>query len=308
VGAQLGEALWPGTGRLVRLPMHGLTTRERLGRTNGPGFFERVLDGSIASPIPSERPPNLRDYVGEMLTGGFPLPALSLDDAGRSLWMTSYLEQVVTRDTPQLAPGRDAAKLTRFVETLAIHSACVVDDATLYRAAGINRRTGQAYEALLMNLGLVEVLPAWWTNRIKRLVQRPKRVFNDPALVAAALGMDADGVLRDGDVLGRLLETYVVAQLRAESSATRRRVRLHHLRTERGRHEVDLVAEFPRQGIIGIEVKATSAPGAQDARHLRWLRDSMEDRFLAGIVLHTGPRVFSLGEQLTAVPIASLWG
>jgi hypothetical protein len=28
---------------------------------------------------------------------------------------------------------------------------------------------------------------------------------------------------------------------------------------------------------------------------------------IAGIVLHTGPATYSLGERITAVPIAALW-
>lgn len=44
-----------------------------------------------------------------------------------------------------------------------------------------------------------------------------------------------------------------------------------------------------------------------DARHLAWLRDEIGDRFLAGVVLHTGPRVYTLGERIVAAPIASLW-
>lgn len=32
------------------------------------------------------------------------------------------------------------------------------------------------------------------------------------------------------------------------------------------------------------------------------------ERFLAGAVLHTGPRPFTLSERIFALPIASLWG
>lgn len=59
--------------------------------------------------------------------------------------------------------------------------------------------------------------------------------------------------------------------------------------------------------MLGIEIKATSAPDARDARHLAWLRDQLGSRFLGGIVLHTGPRVFGLTERIVAAPISSLW-
>lgn len=113
--------------------------------------------------------------------------------------------------------------------------------------------------------------------------------------------------MRDGATLGLLLETYVIAQLRAELPPLQGRYRLHHLRTEQGRHEIDIVAELPGQKILGFEVKATAAPNRGDAKHIAWLRDELGDRFVAGAVLHTGPRVFMLEDRIAAVPIAALW-
>ncbi len=59
--------------------------------------------------------------------------------------------------------------------------------------------------------------------------------------------------------------------------------------------------------VIGVEVKATSAPDSAAARHLSWLRGELGDRFVAGVVLHTGPRTFSLGDRLVAAPISTRW-
>ena len=38
------------------------------------------------------------------------------------------------------------------------------------------------------------------------------------------------------------------------------------------------------------------------------MRDLYPETFVAGIVLHTGPRAYGLGDSLFAVPISSLWG
>jgi hypothetical protein len=154
----------------------------------------------------------------------------------------------------------------------------------------------------------VESVPAWTSNRLKRLVLSPKRYVVDPALIGATLRLDAGGVLRDGAVLGRLLDTFVAAQLRAETAVSSVRPRLYHLRQQQGRHEVDLVAELAGQRLVGIEVKATAGPVADDAKHLAWLRDMLGERFVAGVVFHTGPRLYRLGERIVAAPIATLWG
>ena len=166
---------------------------------------------------------------------------------------------------------------------------------------------GVAYQRLLTNLLVVEALPAWTSNRLKRLVLMPKRHLVEPALVGAVLGLDANLVLRSGDLIGRLLETFVVAQLRAELGLSAARPRLYHLRQQQGRTEVDLLAELAGGRLIAFEVKADAAPSADAARHLATVRDRYPEAFVAGIVLHTGPRTYRLGDRLLAAPISALW-
>jgi uncharacterized protein len=160
---------------------------------------------------------------------------------------------------------------------------------------------------LLTDLFIVDQVPAWSSNRLKRLVRQPKRYVVDAALIGAALRLDAHGILFDRDLLGRVLDTFVAAQLRAELPVSSTRPRLFHLRTEQGRHEIDLLAELGGQRLIALEIKATAAPGEGDAKHLVWLRDELRDRVVAGIVLHTGPRIYELGERIVAAPISTLW-
>jgi hypothetical protein len=62
-----------------------------------------------------------------------------------------------------------------YFEALALKTADVTEHRSLYDAAGINRLTAQSYDHLLMNLFVLEQVPAWFTNRLKRLVKAPKR-------------------------------------------------------------------------------------------------------------------------------------
>jgi hypothetical protein len=79
----------------------------------------------------------------------------------------------------------------------------------------------------------------------------------DPGLVAGALCFDVNDIMTDADVLGRLIDTFVVAQIRAELQLGGRG-RLYHLRDRNGEHEIDLVVELGHNRIVAIEVKAHS--------------------------------------------------
>lgn len=307
VEADLTKGMWPGTGRVVRVVLHGLTRREIAGITPGPGLVDIALRGDLnAVRVPQDRL-SIDDYIELAASSGFPEPALRLRATARWAWLDSYLDHLVTRDIGVAGQVRDPTRLRHYLEVLGLTTASIPSENTLSDAASIDRRTAEAYDRLLADLFVVDAVPAWTSNRLSRLAKRRKRYVADPALALAAARIGTDDVLRDGDLLGRLLDTFVTAQLRPEIELLRPRARLHHLRTQAGRQEVDLLIDLGRGRVIAIEIKAGNAPSPRDARHLTWLRDELGDAFIRGILFHTGPQPLDLDDRIWAVPIAALW-
>lgn len=309
VRGDLDSPTWPGTGRLVRLDMFGLTPAELSRSAPKTPLLDRISTGDLSElRIPSEAH-NLRSYLALALASGFPEPALRLKkQADRARWLASYVEQLLTRDVAALDGKRDPTRLRRFFEVYALHSAGVADVSSLATDAGISRATADAYDHVLQNLFVAHHLPAWWSNRLKRLARSPKRVLVDAALVAAALRVDIAAIMLDANLMGRVLETFAVSQLRVDLSRCESQPRLFHLRDQDGRHEVDVVVEYGGGRVIGFEIKASAAPKPTDAKHLAWLAAELGDRFLGGVVLHSGSRKFPLGERIVAAPLSCLWG
>lgn len=309
VRAALENDVWPGTGRLIRLTMYPMSVREQLGHISGPTFFDKLVNGeALAAPTDS---PDITGYLELALQGGFPTPALTLSGVARQAWLESYLDDMLTYDIEQVeSPERsvDVNKLRAYFEAYAVNSAGVLDHKRIFDAAHVSKHTADAYEHLLTRLFAIEQLPAWATNRLKRLIRGPKRYVIDPALIGAALRLDVPTLMRDSDQRGRILETFVLAQLRPEVATSTSRPRLYHLRTEEGRREVDILAELSGGQVIGIEVKAGAAPDEGEAKHLKWLREELGDKFAGGVLFHTGPRIFELDERIVAAPISALWG
>lgn len=306
VRARLQQETWPGTGRLVTVPLRGMAIREQLGRVGGRLFLDR-LGRRQELTVPDETP-DIRGYVELGLRSGFPDVCFVQRWPLRAQWLGSYLDQLVSRDADELGESRDPARLRRYLEACAAVSGCVATDQTVLQAAAVNQRTGSAYERLLSDLFVLDLLPAWTTNRMQRLVQLPKRFIADCGLLAALLNADGPSILADANLLGQFVETFVVSQLRAEAGFCETRPRLYHVRDRNQRHEVDVVVEYAGGRVAGIEVKAAAAVDRGDAVHLGWLRDQLGERFLGGVVLHTGQRLFHLTDDVVAAPISALWG
>lgn len=307
VRAELENQVWPGTGRLLQVPMYGMSVREVVGRAGMVPFIDRVIASGPDAVTASDDALSIRDYLDLMLAGSFPEPSLRIPATARRRWFAGYVEQMITRDVPAVAPRRDPELLRRYLSVLAVNTAGIAAESTLWAAAGINAKTAHSYQSLFQRMFVLDLVPAWFSNRIKRLVKAPKRYLVDPALVAAVLGLGRDAILYGPDMLGRLLDTFVAAQLRGEVAASSNDPRLYHLRDEQGRREVDLLIETASGQLIGIEVKASATVSASDARHLAWLRDETGDAFVAGIILHTGPYVFPVSDRIIAAPVSALW-
>jgi hypothetical protein len=93
---------------------------------------------------------------------------------------------------------------------------------------------------------LVQTVPAWSSNKGKRLVKAPKLYLSDSGLLAHLLGWDAhpDPLARE---TGMLLENFVAMELRKHMGWSSIPTTLHHYRTFSGR-EVDFALEGPGGG------------------------------------------------------------
>jgi predicted AAA+ superfamily ATPase len=308
VRGDVDSPTWPGTGRLLRIAMNGLTVAEIRGAIPETPLLDSLAQAgceALVSKTPEQL--DLRDYAELAATGGFPQPALRLPKSERAPWLESYVDQLLTRDLADIGWHRNPYLMRRYLESYALNTAGIAEHGTIYAAAGISRSSADAYEQLLRNLLVVDALPAWWTNRIKRLTRSPKRYIVDSALALSVLRMDVNGVMRDGDMLGRIVDTFVVAQLRAQLATAETQPRLFHLRQEKGQHEVDIIVEYGGGRVFALEIKASSAPKKEDIRHLIWLRDELGDRFVGGAILHTGPRAFMFDDRIAAAPISVMW-
>lgn len=288
-------------GRMAILRLHPLAQAEVLGRE--PGFLRAIFGGGFRVGT-YER---LGDTLAEIVAmGGYPSALARATERRRAAWYRDYVETLIQRDVRDLARIRSLDVLPRLLSLAAGQTATLLNVSDLAGPFQVSRPTIREYVTLLTRVFLLEELPPWHGNRLKRLVKTPKVHLSDTGLACALLGLDADGLRKDRGALGRLFETFVYQELRRQASGQEDHVRFHHFR-DKDMAEVDIVLERGAGDIAGVEVKAAATVTSTDFRGLRRLREAAGRRFAGGVVVYDGETSVSFGEGLYAVPVRTVW-
>jgi len=196
--------------------------------------------------------------------------------------------------------------LPRLLSAAAQSSAQLFNVSNLAAPFQAQRVTIRNYITLLEQIFLLDLLPPWHSNRLRRLIKTPKLHMGDTGLACAMMGVSADGLKKERALFGRLVETFVYQEVNRQAGAHEATFRFYHFR-DKDRAEVDIVIERGAHEIAGIEVKAGATVRSKDFRGLRKLQSGGGNRFVCGVVLYDGETSVRFGDNLFALPIRSLW-
>jgi predicted AAA+ superfamily ATPase len=246
-----------------------------------------------------------RDLARRIVDGGYPAALVRRSPARRRAWYRDYVDTQIQRDVRDLSRVRSLDTLPKLLRVAATHTARLINTADLAAPFELTRQTIDEHITLLERVFLLERLPPWHVNQMSRLVKRAKLHVGDTGVACALLGFDAARLEADRVVLGAMLETFVLQELRRQASWCPDPIDFFHFR-DRDDFEVDMVLEG--DGVVaGVEVKAAATVNKADLRGLRKLQSAVGKRFGAGVVLYDGSATVSFGGALFAVPVGRLW-
>jgi len=288
-------------GRMQIQRLHPLAQCELARRA--PGFLDALFDGGFRT----RRTERLAGQLAERIAaGGYPAALARPAGRRRAAWYRDYLDALVQRDVRDLARISSLDALPRLLALAAAQSARLLNVADLAGPFQLSRPTIRDYVTLLERVFLLETLPPWHSTRLGRLVKTPKLHLGDTGLACALLGVDAAALAADRSLLGQLLETFVLQELRRQASWHDEPLAFFHYRDRDGA-EVDIVIERGARALVGVEVKAAATVTSADFRGLRKLKEAAGKRFAGGVVLYDGETSASFGDGLRAVPLRALW-
>ncbi len=306
-----------GAGRIISIAMRPLSLAER-------GLAAHTV--SLSDLLTGDRPRldgaaevGVEQYADEIIRSGFPGIRPHPDRIRRGL-LDGYVDQILNHDVHQFGHTfRDEGSLRRWITAYAAAASTATSFEKIRDAASAGqddrpaRTTTIPYRSALEGLRLIEEVPAWLPtlNRLRRVASAPVHQLTDPALAARLLGVGTDALIAgterwegDGTLLGALFESLMTLSVRVYAQACEARV--HHLRTQGGEREVDLIVERADGAIVALEVKLKSVIKDRDVRHLQWLRDQIGSRMLDATVLSTGRQAYRRADGIGVIPAALL--
>ena len=288
------------TGRMETIPLWPLSQSEiHGGATN-------FVDALFASSPPHVAGATAgRDaFVEIVAAGGYP-EALQRTGRRRSRWFASYLDTTLDRDLPEISDARKLQEIPRLLRLLAAQTANVLSYRSIATKLDLSHDTVREYVGLLQTIFLVRLLPAWRPGIGAREARAPKAYIVDPGLLVYLLGADERRIAEDDQVTGKTLENFVVIEVLKHADWSQIDTTAHHYRQRE--EEVDLVLESRAGELVAIEVKAATSVARRDIRSMERLRDSIGERFRAGVLVCSCTQTVPLGDRLWAVPISGLW-
>jgi len=263
--------------------------------------------GSVQQALTSKT--SRADYMERVCAGGLPL-ALRRTGAARARWFDDFVRASIERDALELGRVRERQAMADLLAYLAAQTGQLLNLSKAANAVGVNRATAEGYLRLLEDLFLIVRLPAWGKTLRSRVSSKPKAHVVDSGLAARLLRLNPEKLAGPDPAaltdFGRLLETFIIGEVRKQASWLSEPVALGHWRTSDGA-EVDLVIEYDDGTVIGFEVKANERTRAADFRGLTQLRDALGPRFAAAIILTTGTRSYAYTDRLHVLPLDQLW-
>jgi predicted AAA+ superfamily ATPase len=288
-------------GRMIVLELFPLAQAE-IEQTKS-NVVEQLFTGTFPW-TPS--PVNQANLAARIIRGGYPDAVLAPDDATRSRWFDGYLLTLIQRDIREIAHIADVAAMSRVLQTLAPRCGSLLNYTSLASAAEIPKSTIIRYISALEQAFLVHRIPSWSFDLSRRLTKLPKLHLADSGIAAHLMHVDAERILKDRNLFGGLLETFVANELRKHTSWSDRRIQLYHYRSHAG-IEVDFILESPAGERIAIEVKTSATLSSSDFRSIAHLMDDPKMKLARGVVLYTGSTIVPARENLHGIPISIFW-
>ena len=273
-----------GTGRIAAIQMRPMSLFESMDST-GAISLGALFNNEKFSPFIADI--DLHRLIDISIRGGWP-ETLKIPQNRASSVAAEYINAISRNELfGDGGAKRDQSKVRKLLRSLARNNATTAGIKTLSmdidgidrqnaidKEVFISRDSVSSYLRSLKEIFVIDEIPAWDPGIRSKTILRsaPKRVFTDPSLAIAALGIGKQRLFNDLQTFGFMFENLCIRDIMIYAGFYGGSV--FHYRDNSGL-EVDAIIEMPDGAWGAFEIKLGEAQVETAAKALLRLRDKM---------------------------------
>ena len=260
-----------GTGRIARLKMYTMSLFESL-ESNGTISLSNLFNNKNANIDGCKSDLTIEELIFATCRGGWPSSLNKKTESAKLLVAKSYVENIFYSDISTVdGKQRDPLKVQSLLRSYARNIGTITSNKTIIDDVNSNTNLSESayYEYInaLNKLFVIEDIPAWNPSiRSKTSIRSTnKRMFIDPSIAVAALGLSPQLLSKDFETFGFLFENLCVRDLKIYASSLGGRITYYR---DRMNLEVDAVLNLADGRYALIEFKLGSKQIETAAKNL----------------------------------------
>jgi predicted AAA+ superfamily ATPase len=235
---------------------------------------------------------NIEEYF---VKGGFPRSFFAPSNNIAQQWKKSFISTFLERDLKQWL-NFTPITMRRLWQMLAHVNGQTINYSTLSNSLGVSNQTIKNYIDLLQSTYMVDSVPAYNKNFLKRLVKAPKVYIIDPGITATLLGLSSFDEIAGHPAFGSIWEGIVLMNIRGHFPDAE----IYHYRTSNG-NEIDFVLQEQNKVFL-IECKASYSPKLSKGNHI-----VIEDiQPLITFIVQPSNQTWTAGKNIQVVNLSTL--
>lgn len=260
-----------GTGRIARLKMYPMSLFESR-ESNGSISLKQLFDDKNTNIDGYKSNLTIEELIFASCRGGWPSSLNKKTEGAKLLVAKSYIENIIQTDISTVdGKKREPLKVYQLLKSYARNIGKIALNKTIIADVNANVSLSESafYEYInaLNQLYVIEDLPAWNPSiRSKTSIRSSnKKMFIDPSIAVAALGLTPQVLSQDFQTFGFVFENLCVRDLKIYASSLGGRISYYR---DRMNLEVDAVLQLNDGRFALIEFKLGSKQIEEAAKHL----------------------------------------
>ncbi len=283
-------------GRAVYFEMFPMTYGEMQGSLEGHNNFFALWKDDFKT---EEKNLKIVDPIPFILRGFMP-PLIELKGIRDTLlWWEGYIKTYIERDLRDLSQIDSLIDFKRVLEAIGVRAGNLLNQTDIARDTGVSQPTVHRYLKLLEVSNIINRVPPFYCNKMKRITKSPKVFLVDPALSVYLSGYHDEDALRTAREIGSFFETMVFLHLKVLTQLMIPKANMFYWRTTTGK-EVDFIIEHGKR-LLAFEAKLTRNPSFSDIKNLLTFIETFP-KVTLGVLIHSGNTVMWLHSKVIAVP------